>query len=361
MKVLILHPDFRDPGGVAAYYYKLKDKFTLPMDHFITGQRPQENVLLSKLSRMIYDYARFVMLLRKNRYDLVHVNPSLDPKSFLRDGIFLLVARMCRKKTIAFFHGWQKIFESRLERYGLWVYKFLYGKTNAFIVLSEEVKKIHEGWGFTHPIYREVTVTEDDDLEGFDIHKTISERQVAEKWRVLFISRIVKEKGIYETIKAVFLLQDRYPMIELIIAGDGDELDSAKTFVNKNAIPNVIFTGYVKGKEKKRLFKSAHIFCYPTYYGEGLPLTVTESMSFGLPVLTRPVGGIADFFKNRKHGFLTHSKNPKVFADFIERLFLDEELYKRISLFNYRYAQRNFLASQAALRLEQIYENVLMN
>ena len=33
MKVLILHPDFRDPGGVAAYYYKLKDKFRIEIDY----------------------------------------------------------------------------------------------------------------------------------------------------------------------------------------------------------------------------------------------------------------------------------------------------------------------------------------
>jgi glycosyltransferase involved in cell wall biosynthesis len=155
-------------------------------------------------------------------------------------------------------------------------------------------------------------------------------------------------------------LQAKYSNIELIIAGDGDELDNVKSFVHNLSIPNVFFRGYIEGEEKKRVLESSHILCFPSY-GEGMPNVVIESMAFGLPVVTRSVGGIPDFFINEKNGFMTTSKDPHVFAHLIEKLLINEGLYKKISLYNYQYAKSNFMASQAALRLEKIYKSVLMN
>lgn len=359
MKVLILHPDFKDPGGVAAYYTKLKNKFTIPVKHYAVGLRPGEKEdFFSKIRRMVNDYRRFFLSLKKGQYDIVHINPSLDFKSFLRDGIFILLAKFFKKKTIVFFRGWQKLFEIKIQRYGVWFFKFFYGKIDAFIVLSEDFKTKLKAWGCTQPIYREVTIADDDAFQGFNIHNAIAEREKSDRWRILFLSRIVKGKGIYEAIEATFLLQTRFPQTELIIAGDGPDLENVKSFVEKNNIKNITFTGYVSGEEKTRLLIDSHIFCYPTCYGEGLPNTIIESMAFGLPIITRPVGGIADFFKDGEHGFLTESQKPDILANLIERLLADRALYRKVALFNYQYAQSNFLASQAALRLEEIYKSL---
>jgi glycosyltransferase involved in cell wall biosynthesis len=83
-----------------------------------------------------------------------------------------------------------------------------------------------------------------------------------------------------------------------------------------------------------------------------------EAMAFGLPVVTRPVGGLVDFFENGKHGFLIESQEPQIFADRIERLYTDSELYNTIAQYNYRYAQEKLLASKAVERLEKIYKSL---
>lgn len=353
MSGLILHPDFRDPGGVASYYRKLKGRFSMPVEHYIVGTRADEKGV--RIVRMIMDYGRFLMRLRKSGCDIVHVNPSLDPKSFLRDGLFLLLSRMFKKRTVVFFHGWHKSFEQRLEQKGLWLFRYLYGKTDAFIVLSEEFKRTLESWGCTQSIYLEVTVTDDQALRGFDVQRGLSERMNSRTWRILFLSRVEVSKGIYETIQAFSILQGKYPKMELVVAGDGNELDRVKAYVRNHAVPNITFTGYVTGEEKKKVLETAHILCFPTY-GEGLPNVVIEAMAFGLPVVTRPVGGLADLFEDGGHGFVTNSKKAGVFAHLMETLFLDGDLYREISLHNYSYAQSNFRASDAALRLERIYE-----
>jgi len=84
-------------------------------------------------------------------------------------------------------------------------------------------------------------------------------------------------------------------------------------------------------------------------------------MAYGLPVIAQPIGGLANFFKNGVHGFISDGLDPKVFANLIEKLLIDKALYKTISLYNYQYAQSHFLASDAVSRLEMAYKTVLSN
>jgi len=354
MRVLITHPEGK--GGVSVYYSKLRGRFTIPMQHIVVGKRiHRQQSLLVRPLQMFVDYCKFVKFLRKNNIDLVHLNPSLDFKSFVRDGIFALLARANKKKVVVFFRGWKKPCEVRIERYFLWLFRLFFGKINVFIVLSNEIKETLERWGIIQPIYKEVTVICEDELAGFDIQNALRKRQESKKWRILFIARIIRDKGIYETLEAASLIQQKYPAVELVVAGDGEELDNVKSFVRAHNIRNVIFTGYITGAEKFRTFEEAHVFCLPSYT-EGCPVSVIEAIAYGLPVITRPVGGIADFFEDGKHGLISDSLDPKVFASLIEKLFVDKNLYERVSLYNYQYAQSHFLVSNAISRLETIYK-----
>lgn len=359
MRVLILHPDFKDPGGVAGYYNKLVGKFKVGVKHHIVGKRPDEKGMFAAIYRMLSDYLSFVTSCSSEKFDIIHVNPSFDRKSFLRDGIYLLLARVGNRKTVVFFRGWQKAFEVSMTQNAPWLFKFMYGHANAFIVLSEEFKRALEGFGCKQPIYREVTVIDDDNLRRFNIKDTLKSRLAAKERRIIFLSRIVRAKGIYETIEAVDILRRKYPECELLVAGQGRELENVKTFARTRKISNVKFLGYVSGPEKTELLQHAHVLCFPTYYGEGLPNAVIEAMAFGIPVVTRPVGGIKDFFINGKHGFCSSSIEPAVYAGHMEKLFNDEDLYSRISMNNHEFAKLNFMASQAALRLEKIYSSIV--
>ena len=84
-----------------------------------------------------------------------------------------LMARIHRKKTIVFFHGWQAHFEKRLSRGFVWIFKLLFGKCDAFIVLSSKFRNTLKRWGVKKPVYIEVTLINEDDLEGFSVTETV--------------------------------------------------------------------------------------------------------------------------------------------------------------------------------------------
>lgn len=359
MKVLILHPEFKNPGGVSGYYSALKNNFSIDVTHFEIGRRIDENGLFKTICRAFKDYFLFIRELKHGKYDIVHINPSLDFKSVFRDGIFVLLSKYYKRRVLVFFHGWDKVFEREMKQKTLWLFQFMYGKTDVFIVLATEFKSKLSEWGFNQPIYVETTAVDEDLVKGLDIQTILEKRFNNVIFTILFLARIIKEKGIYETIDAVNLLQSKYSNIELIVAGDGEELQRVKDYVRVKNISRVIFTGYMRGDAKKSSFEKTHIYCFPTYYGEGNPVSVLEALAFGLPVITRPVGGIADFFEQGKHGFITESKDASVIVSYIEKLYLDRELYKNISLYNYHYAKERFWASTVTKRLEKTYADVL--
>ena len=82
-------------------------------------------------------------------------------------------------------------------------------------------------------------------------------------------------------------------------------------------------------------------------------------MAFGLPVVTRPVGGLKDIFVDGQHGYMTESKDPSVIASLIEKIILDDKLWKAMSIAAHKTAMEKFLASKVAKRIEAIYCSIL--
>ncbi len=129
-------------------------------------------------------------------------------------------------------------------------------------------------------------------------------------------------------------------------------------YIERSHVKDINILGYVSGKTKIEAFQKADIYLFPTYY-EGMPNSVLEAMAYGLPVITRPVGGIKDFFEDGKMGYLSNSLSPKVIASNIERLIVNPNLANKIGKYNHEYAKRHFGSSQVIQRIESICELVL--
>ena len=108
--------------------------------------------------------------------------------------------------------------------------------------------------------------------------------------------------------------------------------------------------GALSGEERLRAYRKADFF-FPSY-GEGMPTVVLEAMAFGLPVVTRRVGGLVDFFEDGKMGRITDSLDPNVYADMIEPFLNNPEYCLRTSYYNYQYAQEHFLATKVGRKIE---------
>lgn len=344
MRILVTVPafDLVGGGGVANQYLGLEPYWKQDVRYCVYGKRKHISAILT----FIPDLFIYLFRLLFGRYDVVMVNPSFRKYQLFRDGLYLIIAKLLGKKVVTFFHGWDVNLASKYKT-DPGIFYYVYNKNNLIFVLAKAFREQLREIGINCPVVISTTKVEDSLLSDFSLSNVNRHGN-----RILFLARIVKEKGLDIAIQAFQIAIKRNPNLFIDIAGDGDYLKEMKSYVKQHNIPNVEFYGFVSGNKKIELMSKADIYILPSSWQEGLATSVLESMAFGLAVISRPVGGIIDFFVNDKMGFLTESLNPDDYAEILLRYINDKSLLEEISEYNYKYAKEHFLASKVAENIE---------
>ena len=157
--------------------------------------------------------------------------------------------------------------------------------------------------------------------------KFIEENALSEKISILYVGRAAKEKNISLILESLKKLNKKYKnKIELIITGDGPELD----YLKKSAPENVIFTGFKKGLELSKIYASADIFAFSSLtetYGN----VIIEAMASGLPVVAVYAGGVKENLIDKYNGLKCENDDVDEFASKLEKLILDDNFRKALS------------------------------
>jgi len=110
--------------------------------------------------------------------------------------------------------------------------------------------------------------------------------------------------------------------VKLLLVGDGQCFDEIKAFVNQHNISNnVILSGAM---ENIHDVMSALDIYVQSSIAEGMPMTILEAMSSGLPVISTDVGGIAEIVEDGENGILVQSADVKELSSAIESLVKDK-------------------------------------
>lgn len=343
MNLLLVVPDLSNLGGVASHYAGLHAHWTFSVSYEYYGKRKGIPAVVT----FPFDLLKYIFKLMFYKIDVVVVNPSLRRYQLVRDGLYVLLARLFGKKVVTFIHGWDVNLASILiRRPGL--FDYVYNKSSLILVLSGEFRKQLIRMGITCPVKLTTTKVDDRLTEAFDIG-----RRRGEIRQILFLARVLRTKGIYITLDTFRLLKEEFPYLKLLVCGSGPDLTEAERYASQNRITDVVFAGAVAGRSLIDAFTNSDIYILPSYE-EGMATSVLEAMAFGLPVVSRPVGGIVDFFQEGEMGYLIPTFDPQDFYRCIKRLIENPRLTQKISETNYRYAREHFLASTVALELEKV-------
>jgi len=360
-KILIHAPNLSTPGGKQTYFASLKDHFKNDIDFFFYGSQGKKESFLKMPFRVLRDYYKFYRLLRTNDYDLVHLNPSLNPKSFFRDSVFALICSLAKVKMTVFWHGWQWGFEKKVVARIVPWFRASYGRADSMIILGKEFGDQLKTYGFKNSIYQVTTVADPIFFKPENRIVHYSEGATPQnKLKVLFLSRIERVKGVYETIEAFESLKLHNPNIKLTIAGTGSELEAVKNHIKNKSINDIEFLGWITGDKKVEAFNTSDIYLLPSYHGEGLPCSILEAMAIGLPIITTNVGGIKDFFEEGIMGYLVKMKDSDDISHKLQLLINTPENMKTMGKYNLNYAEKRFTPEQVGARLEDIYSRTIV-
>ena len=114
-----------------------------------------------------------------------------------------------------------------------------------------------------------------------------------------------KDKGTFDLLDAIAkvpqpMLQDS---VRFIVAGNG-EVERVREIVERLGLNNCVTVfDWVEPEQRDSLLAESDVFVLPSYF-EGMPMSLLEAMSWSMPVITTPVGGIPDFVVEGENGLL---------------------------------------------------------
>ena len=147
---------------------------------------------------------------------------------------------------------------------------------------------------------------------------------------ILFLGRLVYEKGVQHLIAAMPKILANYHDSKLIIAGKGGMLDELREQVNYlNIGHKVYFTGYLDAKKVCKMYKAADISVFPSTY-EPFGIVALEAMLAGVPTVVSDVGGLDEIVEHKVNGMKSYAGNPNSIADSILNLLYDPQLCANI-------------------------------
>lgn len=161
------------------------------------------------------------------------------------------------------------------------------------------------------------------DIKKFENQKIMDRGQ----YKLLFVGRLVRNKGVKYLCEAFRLLSLKYNNMHLDIIGDGPERAMLEEYIHESKLEDIVtFVGWVQASELPKYYAKADVFVGPSIEDENgakeaLGLVFAEASAMGLPVVGSDVGGIKDVVKNRVTGLLVPQKDPQALSQALEYIY----------------------------------------
>lgn len=342
-KVLIVATSRKTRGGITSVVNAHEQGEQWKKYHCRWIETHRDDAVWRKIVYPIRALIEYVFLLPFCR--IVHIHLS-EPVSAIRKIPFLLLARLFRKKTIIHFHAFSP--DTTIHGKYWKIYRFLFRRADKVIVLSQLWEKyVNEAFhlgGKVQVIYNPCTVE-------------ILPQKYSKQKQILYAGTVNARKGYADMIKAFALIAPKYPDWSIVFAGNG-EVENGKVLARELGIERqTAFLGWVSGSEKDKVFKEASIFCLPSY-AEGFPMAVLDAWSYGLPVITTPVGGIPDVAEDGKNMLLFTPGDVQALARLFEWMIEDIQMRQRIAGESVRLAATTFNQDVINRQIGELYKNL---
>lgn len=331
-------------GGVAQVLYNYKH-YVFPQFKYVTnsgGTGKIYKLIMAACALLLMG----VKLITDRNIKIVHIHTA-SYNSFKRSAWYVRLGKLLGKKVVLHIHGGG--FKEYYVTKPRWIISVL-DKCDAIITLSDSWKQ------FFQSITKCPNIFVVENIVVRPIQKTIGKD--TDRLHLLFLGLIAEAKGIFDLLEALHdnanIFHDK---VILHIGGDG-KVQELKEKLNCYGLNDmVVYEGFVSGKKKTDLLLKSDAFILPSYT-EGLPVSILEAMSYSMPILSTPVGGIPEVVKDGVNGFLFTPGDKLAMVASITRLLEDKDRKKIMGNKSYKIVQPYF-PDNVGRKLEYIYDILL--
>lgn len=349
MNVLMCCSDLSFRGGMVSVvkgYLDYPDKGDVNIIFVPTHREGSRMALIATFARA---YARIVALAVRGKIDVAHLHVA-ERGSFIRKGILLRTLRRLGVKTILHHHGaeFEEYYAGASPRHKRFIRETL-ALADVNIVLSRRLVPMITGkapGARVEVLYNAVSVPEMNPYSP-------SARNV------LLLGRLGRRKGAYDLLEAIKRIDSRLPEdVRFLLCGDG-EVEQVRTRAGELGISHRIgHVGWVDGEHKNRFLRETMVNVLPSY-NEGLPMTILETMSLGIPNISTRIASIPEVITDGETGILIEPGDVDALAEAVVTLASDEPRRMSLSTASHRLIRDRFSIGHAFSTLRGIYRGLI--
>lgn len=266
---------------------------------------------------------RFIMLmgsvfrsLMKKRFEFCYITLNSKGPGFFKDMFIVFLVRLFGVQTVFHFHN-RGVSESSSAIRSL-LYRLVFRRSKVILISELLFPDIQKYVSRSNVFICANGVP--DIIEG-----DVAVQRVRTPVRLLFLSNMMEEKGVWILLEAVSVLRMRgVSDFRVDCVGAWADINQAdfEIRVKQMQLDNCVFAhGSRYGEEKNAFLSNADVFVFPTYYhNEVAPLVILEAMRSSLPVISTTIGAIPDLVENGVSGLLVPPRDIGGLADNLEVL-----------------------------------------
>ncbi|MCU1807117.1 glycosyltransferase family 4 protein [Cytobacillus firmus] len=282
------------------------------------GVRKSGDISIEKI-KMIYNS---IKLLRKvqseTEVDTYYLTIAQSMTGCIRDIVLLntIYKKKGNSKVVLHLHGGGfKEFINNTNPYIKYLIKKYYSKADEFIVLSDSLKVMFNGFAEENSVKVVENCVDDEFLiSNNEMYKKIKSIDSTFTLQVVYLSNMIKTKGYFDVLESAKLLHEKNINCKIRFAGKfSNERDKEEfyEFIKINNLEDYVeYLGVVSGEKKRKLLLESHVFLLPTYFPpEGQPISILEAMSAGMAIITTRQGGIPDVITENENGLFVKAQD----------------------------------------------------
>ncbi|HPD58020.1 MAG TPA: glycosyltransferase family 4 protein [Smithellaceae bacterium] len=348
--VLFIAPDISVKGGISTVLEGLIGSKLSHKYNIITVASHIDRSKLRKLIQAVIGLTKTAYYLISKQIAIVHIHGG-DLTSIKRKYFYFRLVKLFKKKIIYHFHGasfseqyphaslgWKRRIKSLLE------------DSNIVICLSYSWKTaiINVAPKSNITVVHNATVLPEIGEKSRKASKTVY---------ITFLGLIGERKGIFDLLEVILRLIMDGRNIHLTVGGNGDIVRLHKEIELQGLKNHVTYAGWIVGDAKDKLLRNTDIFVLPSY-GEGMPMSILEAMSYAIPVIATNVGGIPELIKDGESGYLVEPGNLDQLLEKMKKLIADENMRLSMGEKGRYTVEKDFSLSEIANKIDDVYESL---
>jgi glycosyltransferase involved in cell wall biosynthesis len=232
------------------------------------------------------------------------------------------------------------------------------------VICCSEYMVSHVRWAFGLPEDKLVMVPNGVNTEVYnqvvktDLAEFRRKFALPEEKLVLFVGRLVYEKGVHVLVNAIPKILEK-ANAKFVIVGNGYMKEQLSNLVKSMGLTHkVIFAGFVDDQTLRNLQRIADVSVVPSLF-EPFGIVALEAMAAKSPVVVSDTGGLSEIVDHDVTGVKVYTGNPDSLAWGINKVLLDEGYANWIRTNAYKKIQEKFDWGKIAQQTKNIYEAVL--